>query len=85
MLKTLFYIIIAIYVLRKVGGFLFRSWVSKAVEEQRKYAQQRGYGQSSSGEERRNNGEIFISSDKSNKDVKSDKIGGDYVDYEEIK
>jgi hypothetical protein len=84
-LKFVLYAILILFILRKVGGFLFRSWVSKAVEEQQKYAQQRDYGQSRPNEERRNNGEIFISSDKSSKDAKSDKIGGDYVDYEEIK
>lgn len=84
-MKFVFYTILVLFILRKVGGFLFRSWVSKAVEEQQKYTQQRAYGQPNSPGEKRNTGEIFISSDKSNKDVKSDKIGGDYVDYEEIK
>lgn len=77
MLKTLLYIVIILWILRRIGGFFFKLKVEDFVKKQQEQAQ--GFSQKA----KRNTGDIFISK-KDSGISKSDKIGGEYVDYEEI-
>ena len=83
MLKFIFYTIIILWLVRKIGGFFFKSWFQSAINEQQKRAQEQ-YGHQN-GQKNKREGDIFFTNKKSNKESKSDKIGGEYVDYEEIK
>lgn len=46
--------------------------------------QAQGDSGSNNGQSRQKEGDIFISKNKPNSAAKSDKIGGEYVDYEEV-
>jgi hypothetical protein len=83
-LKFIFYTIIILWILRRVGGFFFKSWIQSAMNEQQKRAQEQYNGQQNQGQKKRE-GDIFFTNKKSNKESRSDKIGGEYVDYEEVK
>jgi hypothetical protein len=50
--------------------------------EMEKFKNQQG---SQNQQQQRRTGDIFISKKPQSKEVKSDKVGGDYVDFEEIK
>jgi type II secretory pathway pseudopilin PulG len=85
LLKTIFYIIVVIWVIRKISAYFFRSWVENTVKEHQTKSQQYAGQQQNAQQNRRREGEIFISKKEEKGSTQSDKIGGDYVDYEEIK
>lgn len=85
MLKTLFYIIVVVWVIRKISAYFFRGWVNTTIKEQQARSQQYNGQQQGNQQNRRREGEIFISKKEEKGKAQSDKIGGDYVDYEEIK
>ncbi len=61
---------------------MLKSWVVKSVNQQQKRAQ--NYQEEKQYQKQRT-GDVFITKNQSSKDVKSDKIGGEYVDFEEVK
>jgi Domain of unknown function (DUF4834) len=75
---------VILWLLRKVGGWLFSSWFNTAIKNQQERAQQY-QNQQQSNRSQKKDGDIYISKNKDAKNAKSDTIGGEYVDYEEIK
>jgi hypothetical protein len=82
-LKFIIWTIIILWLLRQVAGFFFRSWFESAVKEQQKRTQE--YYNQQSGYNKKREGEISFINKTPSKESKSDKIGGDYVDFEEVK
>ena len=78
-MKFIFITILIIWLIRRFGGFVLKSWFTKQMTKQQA-------GNSFEREEqRRPDGDVFISKNKtSNGQSKSDAIGGDYVDFEEV-
>ncbi len=83
MLKFIIITFLIIFVLSRIGGFLFRSlfWIlgARVVEKQMRQQQRQ--------QPRRNEGEVNIDSNTqaANRRGKFSPRGGDYIDYEEIK
>ena len=76
LLKFILWGFIILWVIRKVGGFFLKMRVESFVKNQQQ--------QSSDQHRTKNEGDIFISKNKSTGTAKSDQIGGEYVDYEEV-
>lgn len=57
---------------------MFKSWLRKAMKQQ-------GFtNESKQNQSRYKEGEVFISKNKKSGPAKSDVVGGDYVDFEEV-
>ena len=80
-LKWLIIIALVLWLFRKFGEFLFRSWI-KNVTKSSGY-QQYNDARTSGRKPQREEGEIFISKKTPPKDSQTDGLG-DFVDYEEL-
>lgn len=78
-MKFIFITILIFWLIRRFGGFFLKSWFTKQMSKQQS-------GDSYQREEqKRPEGDIFISKNKSSGGPsQSDSVGGDYVDFEEV-
>lgn len=88
MLKFLIILVLIIYLLYRVGGFLFRLFFLNASEYQQQQQQQRRTGSYDHHSDKRKAPDSNLNIDYVPRDSKGKKIdgykGGEYVDYEEV-
>ena len=78
-IKFILITVLVFWLIRNIGGYLLKSWLGKVMK------QQQGFSDNSSREQSKHpEGEIFITKTKDEGPAKSDAVGGDYVDFEEV-